>query len=87
MRSQSADTPPEVEDVVLEGYRRMSSVEKLRRVWELNRMARAMAAARIRTQYGPSISDRELCLRLAALRLDRGIMIEVFGWDPEQKGY
>ncbi|MEE8584101.1 MAG: hypothetical protein V3T83_04545 [Acidobacteriota bacterium] len=46
-----------------------------------------MAAARIREQYGPRISDRELQMRLAALQLDRKIMIEVFDWDPEEKGY
>ena len=69
MRPQSADTPPEIEDLVLEGYRRMTPWEKLRQVFELNRMAQQMAAMRIQAQYGPNLPERELRLRLAALWL------------------
>ncbi len=83
----SLDTPPEIEEMILEGYRRMSPREKWRRVVELNRAVEAMAAARIRSQYGPDLPERELRLRLAALRLDRETMVEVFGWDPEEQGY
>ncbi len=81
------DTPPEIEERILEGYRRMTPREKFRRIVELNRSVEEMAAARIRKQYGPDLSPRELRLRLAALRLDRETMIEVFDWDPEVKGY
>lgn len=87
MRPQSADTPPEVEELVLEGYRRLTPWEKLRQVFELNRMAQQMAAMRIQAQYGPDLPERELRLRLAALWLDRETMIEAFGWDPEREGY
>ncbi len=87
MKPMSLDTPPEVEEILIEGYRRMSPQEKLQRVLELNDLVERMAAARIRAQYGPEISERELVLRLAALRLDRETMIEVCGWDPEEKGY
>lgn len=87
MKTQSADTPPEIEERLLEGYRRMTPWEKLRQVFELNRMAQQMAAMRIQAQYGPNLSERELRLRLAALWLDRETMIEAFGWDPEEKGY
>lgn len=87
MRTQSGDTPPEIEERLLEGYRRMTPWEKLRQVFELNRMAQQMAAMRIQAQYGPNLSERELRLRLAALWLDRETMIEAFGWDPEEKGY
>ena len=83
----SLDTPPDIEELILEGYRRMTPREKLRRVVELNRAVEEMAAARIRSQYGPHLSQRELRLRLAALRLDRETMVDVFGWDPEEKGY
>ncbi len=81
------DTPPEVEKMILEGYRRMTPQEKFRRIIELNRSVEEMAAARIRKQYGPDLPERELRLRLAALRLDRETMIEVFDWDPQVKGY
>ena len=87
MRALALDTPPDIEEIVLEGYRRMTPSQKLRRVVELGVAAEAMAAARIRARYGPEISQRELRLRLAALQLDRRTMVEVFGWDPEEKGY
>lgn len=87
MKPLALDTPPEVERFLIEGYRRMTPWEKLRRVLELNELVEEMAAARIRRQYGPDLSERELRLRLAALRLDRETMIEVFAWDPEEMGY
>jgi hypothetical protein len=87
MKTLSVDTPPEVEQIVLERYRRMTPFERLMQVWELNRMAQQMAALRIQAKYGPNLSERELRLRLAALWLDRETMIEAFGWDPKVKGY
>jgi hypothetical protein len=39
MRTQSPDTPPEIEEILLEGYRRMSPIDKLRQVFDLNRTA------------------------------------------------
>ncbi len=87
MKTQSRDTPPEVEEILLERYRQMSPFEKLMQVFELNYMVQSMAAMRIQARYGPNLSERELRLRLAALWLDRETMIEAFGWDPEIKGY
>jgi hypothetical protein len=87
MRTQSTDTPPEIEEILLEGYRRMPPVEKLRQVFDLNRTAQRMAALRIQARYGPNLSERELRLRLVALWLDRETMVEAFGWDPEVEGY
>lgn len=65
----------------------MTPQQKLRRVGELQHMAESLSAGRIRAQYGPDLSKQELKLRLAALRLDRQTMIEVFGWDPVVEGY
>jgi hypothetical protein len=87
MRTQSLDTPPEVEAILIERYRRMTPLEKLWQVFDLNRTAQSMAAMRIEAQYGPNLSERELRLRLAALWLDRDTMIAAFGWDPEVEGY
>ena len=87
MKTQSLDTPPEIEEMMLERYRRMSPLDRLRQVFELNYAVQAMAAARLQAQYGPDLSERELRLRLAALWLDRETMIEVYGWDPEIAGY
>jgi len=81
------DTAPDAEAVLIEGYRRMDGREKLRRVAALNRSLERLARARIRARYGPGVTEREMRLRLAALRLGRGRMIEAFGWDPRTHGY
>lgn len=81
-----ADTPLEVERVLVEGYRRMAPREKLARVLDLNKTVELMALARIRAAH-PDATDDELRLRLASLRLDRETMVRVFGWDTAEKGY
>jgi hypothetical protein len=86
-RSGPSDTAPEVEEKLLAAFRGMAPDEKLRKVSAMNRAVEAMAAARLRRQYGPDLSESELELRLAALRLDRELMIAAFGWDPEERGY
>jgi hypothetical protein len=85
--SQSVDTPLEIEEILLAGYRLMTPAEKLQRVADLNRAVQEMALARIRKQYGPNLSEREQRLRLASLWLDRETMVRVFSWDPEIEGY
>lgn len=87
MRLQSADTPPEIEEMVLERYRQMTPQEKIAIIQGLNRTAMLMALAGIRMRHGSDLSERELQLRLAALWLDRETMIKVYGWDPEVEGY
>jgi len=82
----SADTRPEAARVLLEGYRRMTPAEKVARVIDLSRATGQLAEARIRAQY-PTATDREVRLRLAALRLGRDTMVRVFGWDPEWEGW
>lgn len=81
------DTSPEMESVLVAGYRRMDGYEKLRRVASLNRSVEQLARARIRAQYGDGVTEREMRLRLATLRLGRRLMIEAFGWDPLDQGY
>ncbi len=85
--SQSRDTPLDVEEILLDGYRRMTPAEKLEQVADLSRAAQQMALARIRAQYGPHLTEREERLRLGALWLERETMVKVFGWDPEVEGY
>jgi hypothetical protein len=87
MKPSVTDTSPDAERVLLEGYRRMSPREKLQRVVALNGALERLARARIRAQYGERLADRELQLRLGALRLDRSVMVRVFGWDPDVEGY
>jgi hypothetical protein len=84
--SVPSDTSAAAEQVLIEGYRRMSPADKLRRVAALNRALEQLAAARLRAQYGPNLDADELRLRLAALRLDAKVMREVFDWDPDVHG-
>ncbi len=83
---EPSDTSPEAEAFLVEGYRRMSPTDKLRRVASLNRALVQLASARIRAQYG-DIPEHEMRLRLGALRLGRETMVAAFGWDPEVEGW
>ncbi len=86
MRGGKSDTPAQIVEILVQGYRRMSPLKKLERVAELNRSIRTLAIAGIRQRYGSDISPREERLRLAALSIDRATMIRAFGWDPEEHG-
>ncbi|HWP93314.1 MAG TPA: hypothetical protein VNN20_14055 [Thermodesulfobacteriota bacterium] len=86
MEFKIGDTPPEIQRILIEGYRRMTPRQKMKRVSELSKAVQQLALARIRSQYG-EIPDREMRLRLASLWLDRNTMIRVFGWDPQKEGY
>ena len=86
MKSPTQDTHPKIQRILIEGYRKMTPQQKMKRVTELTKSIQQLALARIRKQYG-DISEREQHLRLASLWLDREIMIKVFDWDPIEKGY
>ena len=80
------DTSAESDRVVVELYRKMSPAERLACVARLNRELELLAEARIRERYG-DIGEREMKLRLGALRIDRDLMVRAFGWDPAERGY
>lgn len=84
-RTQSPDTSPEAERLLIEWSRRASPAEKLALVLRLNARARALQLAGIRARH-PNADERELKMRLASLWLDRKTMIAMFGWDPEEHG-
>ncbi len=81
-----SDTRPEVERIIIEGYRRMTPAQKLARVEDLRRFALGLAETRIRSQY-PGASERDVRMRLGAVTLGRDVMIRAFGWDPEREGW
>jgi len=81
-----SDTSADAEEVLIARLRAMSPAERLRLVQKLNRGLIQLSIAGIRKRYG-DIDDRELRLRLGALRLPRVTMVRVFGWDPEREGY
>jgi len=64
----------------------MQPWEKLRLVEQLVLASEELALVGIRERQ-PGASERELELRLAALRLDREAMIRLFGWDPLREDY
>jgi hypothetical protein len=80
------DTHPEAEKILIEGYRRMSPQEKLRRVEEMNRALRRLAFADVRRRY-PDASPREWALRVASRWIEPELMRRAFGWDPDREGY
>jgi hypothetical protein len=82
----SADTRPEIARLLIEGYRRMTPAERLRRACDLSLATRQMAATRIRLAY-PDADERQVRLRVAALTLGKETMIRVFGWDPDRQGW
>ena len=86
MKPHLSDTSPDAQRFLVEGYRRMSPTEKLRRVESMNRTLAQLQRARIRQQYG-DIPEEEMRMRLGALRLGRDLMIRIFGWDPDEKGW
>lgn len=81
-----SDTHPHVQEILIDGYRRMSPQDKLKRVSELTKAVQQLALARIREKYD-NLSEHEQHLRLASLWLGRETMIKVFNWDPSVKGY
>jgi hypothetical protein len=85
-RTQAPDTSPGVEARQIEAWRRMEPWQKLRLVEELVRAGEELAHAGIRRRH-PYAGEREIELRLAALRLDRETMTSRFGWDPRREGY
>ena len=64
----------------------MSPTEKSACVDALNRDVQIMAEAATRRRY-PAATDREVFLRLAALRNGRDLSIAAYGWDPEVEGW
>ncbi len=81
------DTSQDAERILIEGYRKMSPARKIERVFDLGEAVNQMARSRILAKWGEKLSEREIDLRLAALRLSRQTMISVFNYDPEKEGY
>ena len=80
------DTRPEVERILIEGYRRMSAAQKLGQVQSLSMTVRQLALADIRRRH-PEAGEREQLLRLASRSMDAALLLKAFGWDPDVEGY
>ena len=66
------DTPRDIEQRQIEGWRRMTAHEKARLIVALSQATRDMALAGIRDRH-PQASPREVFLRLAILTLGRDL--------------
>jgi hypothetical protein len=81
----ASDTPPSVDALMFELWRRATPSQKLQKVFGLGQMINALVRSEIRSRY-PSATAREIDLRLASRNLDRETMIRAFNWDPELHG-
>lgn len=78
--SDLTDTDPAALEVFLTIQRRMTPEEKIRNVFRVNELMRALAEADVRRLY-PEASEREVFLRAASRRLGGELMRRVYGWD------
>jgi hypothetical protein len=78
-----SDTSPEAWRVVLDGIRRMTPEERIRRAFELSQMVRSLAEAGLRRRY-PQAGDREIFLRMARLTLGDDLFRRAYGEQPSQ---
>jgi hypothetical protein len=80
-----ADTTPEVWARQFELYRRMTPAERARLCRDTTLAANALALAGLRQRH-PHADDRELLLRLAALRLGEDTVARAYHWRPPSDG-
>lgn len=88
MKSQGLiqDTDAEAHRLLIELARKTPVWKKFAQVAATTETCRAFAKAGIRRRY-PNAREDEIQRRLAAVVLDREIVIKVYGWDPEKEGY
>ena len=77
------DTAPEARRLQIARWAAASPARKAEMIEALCGDVRALAG--IRARY-PDASPREQRLRLGALTIERRLMIDAFGWDPEREG-
>src|SRR5215468_6046094 len=65
MKTLSPDTSPEVEQIMIEGYRKMSAARKLQIMQDLINAAGLLALGDIKRTH-PKADQREILLRLAS---------------------
>ena len=80
------DTDKQTEQAYLKLLRDAPLWRKAAMVDALTRACQELAAAGIRLRY-PNASEEEVRMRLAALWLERELMIRIFNWDPAREGY
>jgi hypothetical protein len=79
------DTSAEIRRIQIARWASTTSVCKAEMVDALCKDTRELARAGLRGRF-PKAAERERALRLGALTIDRDLMIEAFGWDPDLEG-
>ena len=85
-RTQSEDTSREVEEFLFDHWRTLESWQKFQLIFDQTATAEAVCLSGIRRRY-PTATDRELQLRLFALKYGRKLSIDVWSWDPVEHGW
>jgi hypothetical protein len=80
------DTSKEAEQAYLKMLRKVPLWRKVAMIDSLTKACQEMAVAGIRMRH-PNASEEEIKIRLAALWLEREIMIRIFHWDPALEGF
>ena len=80
------DTHPAVQNLIVEGYRKMSPSEKLECVRRLTLAVQELALADVRRRH-PEADAREQALRVASRWIEPALMVRAFGWDIRTAGY
>ncbi|MCK6529895.1 hypothetical protein L6R50_20825 [Myxococcota bacterium] len=86
MSTQPNDTHPKIEALLVEGYRKMSVMQKLERVRALTRAVQELALLDVRRRH-PNADAREQALRVASRWIEPDLMVRAFGWDVRIEGY
>ena len=76
------DTDAQALEVFIQLHRNMTPAERVARVFELTAFQENLQRSSVRSMY-PDADEQEVFLRVAARRLDRQTMIDVYGWDPD----
>jgi hypothetical protein len=82
-KMQADDTAYEIERLMIDAWRAMSPAEKARLFRDACRAVDQLAQAGVRVRF-PDAPEREVRLRVAAMRLGPDLMREVYGWNPER---
>ena len=85
-RPQSLDADAVFERVLFDRWRAMDVVDKAELIDAMARDAADLSRAGVRMRH-PAADEREINLRVFALRLGRDLMVRAYGWDPETHGW
>jgi hypothetical protein len=80
------DTDKETEQTYLDLLRATPPWRKAAMIDSLTRACQELAVAGIRMRH-PNATEERIRMHLAALWLDRDLMVRMFNWDPAREGY